>query len=38
MDVLKWIWTNISTIKDILWIIFTFIATFIAILTYRPCF
>ena len=34
-DVLKWIWTNISTIKDILWIIFTFIATFIAILTYR---
>ena len=35
MDVLKWIWTNISTIKDILWIIFTFIATFIAILTYR---
>ena len=30
-----WITTNISPIKDILWIIFTFVATLIAILTYR---
>lgn len=34
-DKLKWIWNNISTIKDILWILFTFIATIIAILTYK---
>ncbi len=34
-DVLKWSSNNISTIKDILWIIFTLIATVIAVLTYK---
>ncbi len=35
MNQLNWIWNNISIFKDFLWIIFTFIATVIAILTYR---
>lgn len=35
LDFLKWIWNNISTIKDVFWIIFTFIATIIAVLTYK---
>lgn len=30
-----WVTTNLTDIKDILWIVFTFIATFVAILTYR---
>ena len=34
-NILKWIWNNISAIKDIFWIIFTLIATIIAILTYK---
>lgn len=33
--ILKWSMDNISTIKDILWIIFTLIATVIAVLTYK---
>lgn len=35
LDIFKWTWNNISTIKDIFWIIFTFIATVIAVLTYK---
>ena len=35
LDVLKWIWNNISSIKDILWIVFTLIATVVTILTYK---
>lgn len=35
IDILKWIWNNISAIKDIFWIIFTLIATVIAVLTYK---
>lgn len=34
-DLIKWLWDNLSAIKDILWIIFTLIATIIAVLTYR---
>lgn len=32
---MQWIISNISWIKDVLWVIFTLIATIIAILTYR---
>ncbi|MEO2190319.1 hypothetical protein [[Clostridium] innocuum] len=35
MDIWNWIWANLTSIKDLLWIIFTLIATVIAILTYR---
>ncbi len=39
MDVLQQIWnwitTNITMIKDLLWIVFTFVATLVAFLTYR---
>lgn len=35
LDILKWIWNNISNIKDFLGIIFTLIATIIAVLTYK---
>ena len=31
----KWVVENIGTIRDLLWIVFTFVATLIAILTYR---
>lgn len=34
-DLIKWLWDNLSAIKDILWIIFTLIATIIAVLTYK---
>ncbi len=33
--IIKWIWNNLNAIKDILWIVFTLIATIITILTYR---
>ncbi len=35
MDIWNWIWNNLTSIKDLLWIVFTLIATVIAILTYR---
>lgn len=31
----NWIVENITTIKDLLWIVFTFVATLVAILTYK---
>ncbi|MEE0875585.1 MAG: hypothetical protein UIH27_19350 [Ruminococcus sp.] len=35
INVLQWIAKHLSDIKDILWIVFTFIATVVAILSYR---
>lgn len=35
MQFFKWLWENISVIKEFFWIIFTLIATIIAILTYK---
>ena len=29
LDILKWVWNNISSIKEVLWIVFTLIATII---------
>lgn len=35
MGYLKWIWDNLTQIKDILWIFFTLIATVVTVLTYK---
>lgn len=34
-EITKWVWSNLTQIKDILWIFFTLIATVIAVLTYK---